>query len=81
MKKLTIDDIKNEIADAGYFIVPDTTTTVCYLTTICGVVVVGKSACIREEDFCEATGRSVAYEDAERQLWALLGFYRKKVSA
>lgn len=48
--------------------------TFCVLVLHNGFTVVGKSAVASAENFKADIGRSVARNDAERQLWQLLGF-------
>jgi|SRR5215831_4408411 len=48
--------------------------SVCFLVMRNGYTVVGKSACASPENFNAELGRKLAYEDAIRQLWPLMGF-------
>lgn len=58
------------------------TLTLCLLVTRSGFVIVGKSAPASAENFDPMLGRKLAYEDAVRQLWPLMGFaLREKLAA
>jgi hypothetical protein len=48
--------------------------TVCLLVMKNGFTVIGKSAPASPENFNFDLGRKLAYEDAVRQLWPLMGF-------
>lgn len=56
--------------------------TICVLVLRNGFTVVGTSACASPENFDAAIGRRVARENAEREIWPLLGFrLRDQLSA
>lgn len=48
--------------------------SVCILVMNNGFTVIGKSAPASPENFNAELGRKLAYEDAVRQLWPLMGF-------
>lgn len=48
--------------------------TLCLLVTKNGFTVVGTSACASPENFNAEFGRNLAYEDALRQIWPLMGY-------
>jgi hypothetical protein len=48
--------------------------SICILVMQNGFVIVGKSAPAAAANFNAALGRKLAYEDAIRQLWPLMGF-------
>lgn len=50
------------------------TLTLCLLVTRNGFVLVGKSAPASADNFDPILGRKLAYEDAVRQLWPLMGY-------
>jgi hypothetical protein len=57
-------------------------TTFCAIVMQNGFTIYGKSACASPENFREDIGRRVAREDAERQIWPLLGFeLRQRIKA
>lgn len=64
------------LADANHTLVPDSfgVLTVCLLAVRNGFTLIGKSAQADAANFDPALGRKLAYEDAVRQLWPLLGF-------
>lgn len=78
---ITPADIDMEIATAKaiqYHRFPYTTVTVCCVTLSNGFSVVGKSAAVSSENYDFEIGCRVAREDAENQLWELLGFRLKQ---
>lgn len=48
--------------------------SVCVLVMHNGFTIIGKSAPASPENFNAELGRKLAYEDAVRQLWPLMGF-------
>lgn len=48
--------------------------SICILVMRNGFSVIGKSACASPENFNRELGKQLAYEDAVRQLWPLMGF-------
>lgn len=48
--------------------------SVCFLVMTNGFTVIGKSAPASPQNFDAELGRKLAYEDAIRQLWPLMGF-------
>jgi hypothetical protein len=48
--------------------------SICILVMKNGFTVVGKSACASPANFNAEFGRKLAYEDAIRELWPLMGF-------
>ena len=49
--------------------------TLCIVVMSNGFVVIGKSAPASPENFNAELGKKLAYEDAVRQIWPLLGFH------
>ena len=88
--RVSLDDITSKIAQAYYFTGEDVTTkiahdtgpeadavktlTICLLVLNNGFTVVGKAAPASPENFDPELGRKLAYEDAVRQTWPLMGF-------
>ena len=66
--------IISRMKDVSYFVLPDTTCTICNITMINGYGVRGESACVDPRNFDEAIGRGIAYENAFQKLWALEGY-------
>ena len=73
MQKLTLDYIKSLIVNAEYQRFGDT-LTVCVLTLRNGFTVTGESACIHADNFDEAIGKQLAYDDAVDKIWELEGY-------
>ena len=73
MRRLTLDYIKSLIVNTEYQRFGDT-LTVCVLTLQNGFKVTGESACIHADNFDEAIGRQVAYDDAVEKIWELEGY-------
>lgn len=48
--------------------------TICIVVMRNGFTVIGKSAPASPQNFNKELGRKLAYEDAVRQLWPLMGF-------
>lgn len=56
--------------------------TVCFVVTKNGFAIIGKSAPASPENYDAELGRKLAYEDAVRQLWPLMGYaLRERLSA
>jgi hypothetical protein len=56
--------------------------SVCLLVMKNGFTIIGKSAPASPENFNPELGRKLAYEDALRQLWPLMGYaLREKLAA
>lgn len=72
--QITLDGIKSKITGECYIVLPDGRTTVCMLSLKNGYTIKGMSACVDASNFNIDTGRSVAYEDAVRQIWQLEGY-------
>lgn len=84
--RVTLADIENAIAarydvNAAAAVGPTVpvveqlkVVSLCLLVMTNGFVVLGKSAPASPANFNEELGRKLAYEDAIRQLWPLMGF-------
>lgn len=68
---LTNEKVESVITKTHYYVIPDTTVTICCLTLENGFNVVGKSACISAATFDAKIGRQLAFEDAKRNIWEL----------
>jgi hypothetical protein len=68
------EDVDAEILADQYHHFDGTTVTVCVVTLANGFTVVGKSACANPDNFDETLGRTLAYQDATQQIYALLAF-------
>ena len=71
---VTIDSIHDKIARHMFFRVEDTTLTICVIQLQNGMHIVGQSACVSPENFDEAKGQEIAFEDAKRKVWQLEGY-------
>lgn len=93
--RVSLDDIVQNIAGYNYFTAGEACAalgqpsmgsldllTICLLTTNNGFVLVGKSAPASAANFDAELGRKLAYEDAVRQLWPLMGYaLRERLAA
>ena len=64
----------SRMKDVAYFVLPDTTCTICNITMVNGFGVRGESACVDPRNFDQAVGREIAYENAFQKLWQLEGY-------
>jgi hypothetical protein len=71
---VTVTDMQQRTKKVEYFIVPDTTTTLCFMHLHCGFLITGKSACVDPAKFNQALGEKYAYEDAINKMWELEGY-------
>jgi hypothetical protein len=72
--RLTPDHIDEQIRSFAFHVFPGTTTTVCLLTLRNGFGVVGESACVSAENFDEAIGQKIAFNNARDKIWLLEGY-------
>lgn len=66
--------IQEQILTSQYYVFPGTTLTVCCLTLKNGYHVIGESAAASPENFDEAIGKRIAYDNARQKIWALEGY-------
>lgn len=71
---VTEEQIRLKIRTTTYFVIPDTTTTLCTLTLINGYDVTGRSACVHKENYNKEVGENLAYTAALSQIWPLEGY-------
>lgn len=76
--RLTPDHIDSCIKYAEYWVVPNTTSTVCAIVLQNNFVVIGKSAAASMTNFDEEIGKKIAYDDAREQIWMLEGYLLKQ---
>lgn len=76
--RLTPAHIDSVIKEIKYYVVPNTTTTICSLILLNGFVVNGESAAASKENFDEGIGRKIAYENARDKIWMLEGYLLKQ---
>ncbi len=91
--RVSLDDIKANIAgeffntaDQMFPGAPTTeamkTLTVCVLSLKNGFTIIGKSAPADARNFDPVLGQKLAYEDAVRQVWPLMGYaLRERLAA
>lgn len=72
--KVTKSAIEQRIKHVRYSLHPGSTTTTAYITLDNGYEQVGTSACVDPAEFRADYGRTLAYEDAFRQLYAPMAF-------
>jgi len=75
--RLTPDHIDSCIKYTEYWVVPNTTSTVCAMVLQNNFVVIGKSAAASMTNFDEEIGKKIAYDDARNQIWMLEGYLLK----
>ena len=71
---VTLGDIQAKIVKTEYWVIPDTTVTICMITLENGFSVRGESACVSKETFNIALGEKYAYEKAFDKIWELEGY-------
>lgn len=85
--RVSLSDIKKKIASEYYYNAgslaqsfghPEHPSldvlTICLVVLDNGFTIIGKSAPASPDNFDEALGQKLAYEDAIRQIWPLMGF-------
>lgn len=75
--RLTPALIDSCIKYTEYWVVPNTTTTICAMVLNNNYVVIGKSASVSMENFDTELGQQIAFDDARNQIWALEGYNMK----
>lgn len=76
--RVTLERINEQIIDHEFHIFPGTTVTVCALTLRNGFIVTGVSAAASAENFNEAIGQKIAYDNARNKIWELEGYLLKQ---
>lgn len=71
--RVTREQIDKRIVDITYTVLSGGRITTCQIHLDNGFVVFGYSICASAENFDKALGEDLAYEDAHRQLWPLIG--------
>lgn len=71
---VTTEYMQKRIKDVEYIRIPDTTVTICHITLVNGFSVRGESACVNPDNFEEAVGRKIAYDNAFDKIWQLEGY-------
>lgn len=73
-KRVTPEQLEEEIIDEAYYVFPGSTVTVCLLFLRNGFTVTGESACAVPSNFDEEIGKGLARANAKQKLWSLLAF-------
>jgi hypothetical protein len=73
-EKVTKESIEARIKSTDYFVLPNSTTTICSITMVNGFSVRGESACVDPRNFNMEIGRQIAQRDAFNKLWAFEGY-------
>jgi hypothetical protein len=76
--RLTPGHIDSCIKYTEYWVVTNTTSTVCAMVLQNNFVVIGKSAAASMANFDEEIGKKIAYDDARNQIWMLEGYLLKQ---
>lgn len=66
--------IMGRIKTVKYFVLPDTTTTVCQAEIVNGFTILGTSACVDPAKFNVALGEKYAFEKVIDKMWELEGY-------
>jgi predicted RNase H-like HicB family nuclease len=77
--RLNPSHIDSVISKVDYYLLPDTTLTVCFITLNNGYIVTGKSAAVSLANFNEEVGKEVAYKNAREKIWELEGYLLKEM--
>lgn len=77
--RLTPDHIDSVIKYCEYWVVPNTTSTVCAMVLLNNFVIIGKSAAASMENFDQELGQKIAYDNAREQIWQLEGYLLKQI--
>jgi hypothetical protein len=77
--RLTPEHIDNCIYSHQYHVFPGTTLTICAITLRNGFIVTGESAAASPENFDEAIGRKIAFDNARNKIWALEGYLLREL--
>lgn len=72
--KVTREALEARIQTVDYYILPNTTVTICSITMVNGFSVRGESACVDPANFNQELGEKYAYQKAFDAAWALEGY-------
>ena len=76
--RLTPDLIDSKIIGENYYVVPNTTVTLCTLFLENGFTVTGESAAVSADNFDAEIGITVARQNAREKIWQLEGYLLKQ---
>lgn len=71
-ERVTPEYIESRIAKTEYVLCGNSTTCLIHLDN--GFIVSGFAACAKPENYKQAVGEKVSYDNAYRQLWGFFGF-------
>lgn len=71
---VTAEYMQKRIQSVDYLRIPDSTVTICHIVLANGFSVRGESACVDPDNFEEAVGRKIAYDNAFDKIWQLEGY-------
>lgn len=74
--RVTLDQVIGNILSERYFY--DGTLTICVITLKNGFKLIGESACADPKMYKKDIGDRLAYEDAKRKIWSLMGYALKE---
>jgi len=72
--RITPAHIDGLIVGVQYHVFEGSCLTVCCLTLANGFTVTGESACASPENFDEAIGIKIAFDNARQKIWAFEGY-------
>jgi hypothetical protein len=72
--KITKEYIESRIKSTFWFVIADTTVTICHIELDNGYSVRGESACVDSRNYDKTIGESNSYIQAFNKLWPLFGF-------
>ena len=72
--RVTDEYLQKRIKSIDYLRIPESTVTICHMVMLNGFSVRGESACVDADNFEEAVGRKIAYDNAFDKLWQLEGY-------
>lgn len=72
--RVTSEDLDGNIAEAIYLQPAGTTLTLCVLRLKNGYTVTGESACADPANYKKDIGERLAYQDAYKKIWSLMGY-------
>lgn len=74
MNTVTMNSILERIDTTSYYVLPDSTITICRIKMKNGFTVLGESACVDPARFNVALGEKYSYEKAFNKIWELEGY-------
>lgn len=76
--RVTKDALLANIKKADFYVHHESCLTICILTLMNGFTVTGQSACADPANFKVDIGERLAREDAEKKIWAFMGYMLKE---